>query len=297
MQKQKIIILIIGVGLAFVSVAMVKAYIDQQQRLVKEQAKKAMAEEKANQAVVLLAKQDIPRGSPIYAEMMETAIVPKKFVQPQAIGTSDSVYGMVTVVPISKGEQVTISKLAYPKQAIGSSLSGNTPVGKRAITVSVDNIASLAGMIRPGDYVDIISILDLPAQSGVESKQKKNTTIVPLFQNVLVLAVGQETSAISIGDSRKKTDKKEASPFITLALTPQEANLIAFVQEQGKIRMFLRSPNDSQLQPTQPANWDTLFQYGIPKEPKPKPKREGPEASSYIEIFRGMNKDKIPVYK
>jgi hypothetical protein len=42
---------------------------------------------------------------------------------------------------------------------------------------------------------------------------------------------------------------------------PQEANLLTFAQEaQGKIRLVLRSPADAQIEPAEPASWDTLFQ-------------------------------------
>ncbi len=297
MPKQKIVILIIAIFLAAMSVFMVKSYIEQQQRIMQEQTKRKLEEEKANQAVVLLAKQEISRGSPIYPEMLYTAIVPKKFVQPQALTSSDSVAGMVAAVTISKDDQLTLNKLAYPKQAIGSSLSSNTPVGKRAITISVDNIASLVGMIRPSDYVDVVGVLSVPKDTS-EGKRVTQPAVVPLFQNVLVLAVGQETSAVSFADARyKKTERKEISPFITLALTPQEANLIAFVQEQGKIRLFLRSPNDSQIETIPSANWDTLLRYGIPKEAARPTSKEEVEAKGYIEIYRGLTKERIPLYK
>lgn len=267
MQKQRLIILIIGIILAAVSLVMVMSYIDQQVKIKDQARKKVVAEQLANQVAVLVAKQDIPKGTTIEASILETAIYPDKFVQPNAATSLDRIAGMITIVPIAKGEQITLGKLMSVKEAAGGSLAMATPVGKRAITISVDNIASVGGMLRPGDYVDIIATLPVPVQTK-EGKQESQVAVVPLFQNVLILAVGQETGAMPISESGRyqKEEKKESSPLITLALDPQDANLMSFVQEQGKIRLTLRSPSDAKIESIQPASWDTLFQYMIPKE-------------------------------
>jgi hypothetical protein len=76
---------------------------------------------------------------------------------------------------------------------------------------------------------------------------------------------------------------------ITLALSAQEANLIAFVQEQGKIRLILRSPGDTQVQPVAPASWDTLFRTVMPQaftQPQ-----EDTKPQKKVEIYRGLQKE------
>lgn len=297
MPKQRII-LIVGIVLALISVIMVKAYVDQQRQVIQEQAKKTLAKIQANQTAVLVAKQDLARGTVIEPGMLETTVVPNQYVQPQAVTSLDRIAGMAIVAPVSKGEQITLSKLSRQQSESGS-LAMATPVGKRAITISIDNVASLAGMIKPGDYVDVIALVPIPAQTA-EGKQATQVAVMPLFQNVLILAVGQEIGALVAAESRyKKEEKKEGSPLITLALGPQEANLIAFVQEQGKIRLSLRSPADSQVMPAQLATWDTLFQYVMPKETHKaeSQKEEAVVSSEYVEIYRGLNKEKIPLSK
>jgi pilus assembly protein CpaB len=298
MQKQRII-LIIGIVLGIIAVFMAKAYIDQQRQTISEEAKKKLAKMEAemqtNQTAVLIAKEDIPRGVMIEPAMLDVQVTPNQYLQPQVVTSLDRVAGMVTIAPISKGEQITLSKLAQPKQVGG--LAEVTPVGKRAITISVDNIAALAGMIKPGDYVDVIALLSVPVQT-LEEKQVTQVAVVPLFQNVQVLAVGQQTGRLLAEESRyKREERAEVSPLITLALTPQEANLIAFVQEQGKIRLVLRSPADAQVQPVQPASWETLFQYVMPKEEVKPVTKEAQEPTEYVEIIRGLSKEKVPLSK
>jgi len=292
--RQKIIILGGGVFLGILAVIMTFTYISKQRQIIARQAKEAIANIQANQAAVLVAKADIPKGVVVEADMLETAVVPNKYKQPQAVSSLDRISGMVATAPISKGEQVTLSKLVYPREAGRGGLAASTPFGKRAVTISADNIATLAGMINPGDYVDVIAMLPIPVQTA-EGKQAAQVAAIPLFQNVLVLAVGQDMGGPAVAESGryKKEEKKEASPLITLALSPQEANLISFVQEQGKTRLILRSPADSQIEVIQPASWDALFQYIMPKteDPREEPVQEG----QYIEIYRGMNKERIPL--
>jgi pilus assembly protein CpaB len=298
LQKQKIIF-IIGIFLALIAVSMVKVYIDQQRRFIGEQAKRRFTEIQANQTAVLVARVDIPKGTVVDPEMVETTIFPNQYVVPQAVTSLDRIAGMITVADIGKGEQISLSKLAQSRQAAGN-LAGATPVGKRAVTISVDNIASLAGMIKPGDSVDVIAMVPIPVQTA-DGKESSQLATLPLFQNVLVIAVGQNiglpVQQQLVSRYKKEETQTETSPLLTLALTAQEANLISFVQEQGKFRLVLRSPADSQIEQVQPASWDTLFQYIMPKQAA-----EGQEEQKQVikqprtvEIYRGLEKEVVPL--
>ena len=300
-ERQKLI-LIAGVVLGVLAIVMVKVYLDQQQQIAQEQAKKAIAKMQTNQTAVLIAKQDIPKGALIESVPLDTAVVPNKFVQPQAVTSLSRISGMVTVVAISKGEQITLSKLVNAKQQSGGDLAGITPAGKRAISVAVDNISSVAGMVRPGDYVDVIATIQIPVQ-GADGQQGSQVAVLPLFQNVLVLAVGHNTGAsVAQGSRTKEESVTSGPPLVTLALSPQESSFIAFVQEQGKIRFTLRSPADAKVEPIVPANLNTLFQYILPQSQGAswtgqETKKEEPPPVETIEIYRGVNKERMPISK
>jgi len=300
-EKQKLI-LISGVVLGIVAIVMTKMYLDEQRQLAEAQAKKSLAKLQANQTVVLVAKQDIPSGSVIESSMIDSSIVPNQFIQPQVATSIDRVLGMISLAPISKGEQISLTKLSKArKEGGGGTLAGNTPSGKRAISIAVDSIASVSGMVRPGDYVDVIATLQVPIQ-GADGQISSQVAVVPLFQNVLVLAVGQNTGSAGGSESSRYAEKETfAGGLITLALGPQETNLMAFVQEQGKMRLTLRSPVDANVEPVVPASWETLFQYIMPQQ-KPAEKSaevKAPvvEPSEYVEVLRGLNKEKVSLTK
>jgi len=298
--------LIIGGILSIAAIVLLNLYITSKEKNIADDLKKAFTERYKTLTSVMVATQDIPRGSEVTANMVETQVIPEKYVQPQAATSLDRIAGMRVIASIAKGEQITLGKLTSPQKARARSLAMATPVGKRAITINIDNIASLAGMIRPGDYVDLFTIISAPMQTP-EGKQIAQLVTIPLFQNVLVLAVGVQLATEEPPDSRFKlgTQKPQApqqrgsSSLVTLALTPQEASLLSFVSEQGKIRLILRSPADAKVHPLPPANWETLFLYTnslLPPKPGEEPKPiEIKREPRRIEIYRGLNKEYIAV--
>lgn len=287
----KRIALITGVVLAVLSIVLVKIYLDQERQKYTVEVERIKSQTKESRVPVLVANQDIPQGKPLDPSMVAVVNAPSTQVPPQAVTSMNSIAGMVTVTPLSRGEPLTFDRLAPIQQAASTSLALSTPVGKRAITIPVDNLSGLSGLIKPGDYVDVLCITKAPADS--EGKKKDQEIVFPLFQNVLVLARGQEL----VGEAGQ--EKRETSaPTITLALSSEEASLIAFVLEQGKVRLLLRSPQDTSIEPVPVANWEALFQYIMPQEYGEKKAPEKEEAPrEQVEIYRGLEKEVVPLSK
>lgn len=282
-MPKKYLPLIIAGALGLIATFLINVYLKQKTQEAQQQV---IATQK-NLTTVVVARQDISSGTVIEENMLKEETVRKDMLQPRAAISIDRVANKITLAPISKGEQVLLNKLTI--SGLETSLSTKVPRGKRAITIPVDNISSVGGMIRPGDHVDVMGMVPVPAMTP-EGKQVAQLSTMPLFQDVLVLAVGQEFTAAIPGATGEKKGEKTLSPVITLALVPQEANLIAFVQEQGKIRLVLRSPEDTQVQPPVPASWDTLFRTVMPQAFQEQPK-EAPKPKKTVEIYRGLNKE------
>lgn len=276
---KKYLPLIVAGAAGLIAVLLINNLIQQKT----EEAKKRAISAQKNLSTVVVARQDIPAGTALKESLLKEETVYKDMLQPRAAISIDRVIDKITLAPISKGEQVLLSKISLSGQE--GSLSMKVPSGKRAITIPVDNISSVGGMVRPGDHVDIVGMVPIPAVNA-EGKQVTQMTTMPLFQDVLVLAVGQEFTSIP---GAKKEEKAVSAVIITLALSAQEANLIAFVQEQGKIRLILRSPGDTQVQPVAPASWDTLFRTVMP-EAFTQP-QEDTKSQKKVEIYRGLQKE------
>ena len=81
---------------------------------------------------------------------------------------------------------------------------------------------------------------------------------------------------------------KERNPSVTLALSPTEANILTFIQEQGKVRLSLRSAKDAKIESSKSITWDNISDY-LPQL------RGAGEGSETIEIYRGLKKERIPI--
>jgi pilus assembly protein CpaB len=242
---------------------------------------------------ILVAKKEIPAGSPIEPDYVEKKSFSETKVTLDAVTSLDRIQGMVTIANILQNEPITITKLAFPQGAAG--LASVTPVGRRAISISVDNIAAVAGMVKPGDFVDVIVLISFPVQLA-DGKQMTDTRLIPLFQNVEVLAVGQSTVGAGRTAGRytqeEPKETKPQSPLITLSLTPKEAGILAYISETGKIRLILRNPQDSKMEPLEITSLESILRYLSPQQAE---KQEIPKPTNFVEIYRGLAKEKVPL--
>ncbi|MBV9270165.1 MAG: Flp pilus assembly protein CpaB, partial [Candidatus Eremiobacteraeota bacterium] len=107
------------------------------------------------QRAVVVAASDIPARSVITAAMLHQVQRPENAVEPDAIGDPARAVGSYTLISIPAGGVISASK-------IGQSGANPLPVrlasGKRALSIQVDRVKSVSGLIQPGDSVDVIAI-------------------------------------------------------------------------------------------------------------------------------------------
>jgi pilus assembly protein CpaB len=106
-------------------------------------------------------------------------------------------------------------------------------MGRRAITVPVDEINSISGMLEPGDMIDLYVSLDY---------QGRKITL-PLLQAVEVMATGQRAI-----DDPKSGERREFTT-VTLDTTPEQAQSVIVARDTGKITALLRNPQDKKPLP------------------------------------------------
>jgi Flp pilus assembly protein CpaB len=86
-------------------------------------------------------------------------------------------------------------------------------------------------------------------------------------------------------------ETKPQSPLITLSLTPREAGILAYISETGKIRLILRNPQDSKMEPLEITSLESILRYLSPQTEK----QEIPKPTGYVEVYRGLVKEKVPL--
>ena len=165
-------------------------------------------------------------------------------------------------------------------------LTAKTPAGKRAVTVMIDSLSAVGGLLNAGDFVDVIAHLNVPEDIGSD---KKKTITAMVFQNLQVLAVNTNL------ENPGQYDQQQGAPSlkITFAVEPQEAGLLSFANKNGKLELALRTNNENDKQMVKASTWKTLADYVLQNqgssfnapEDDEGVKNEEPD-KPYIQIFR-----------
>jgi pilus assembly protein CpaB len=180
-------------------------------------------------AQVVVAAQDIPEGHAIDKIALTTGQWPVQTLPAGAFSSVDSVVGRVTRVPVFQGEPIVPGRLA-PVGTTGG-LEIKIAPGKRAMSVKINDVAGISGLIQPNSRVDVLVNIK-------DERAEKETQVAKLFmENMRVLSVGQQ---VTRGDDGKPINATTA----TLEVTPDEAERLAIAMGQGSIALVLRGYGD-----------------------------------------------------
>jgi pilus assembly protein CpaB len=138
----------------------------------------------------------------------------------------------VVLSPLKRGEPVLRSKITGPGQR--ASLASLLDDGKRAVTVSVDDVRGVAGFVLPGDFVDIVIIAD-------DGSPKRQGYSDILLEHVKVLAIDQVASE---GEGQPTVAKA-----VTVEVTKEQAQKILLATSIGKLSLILARPVESKPDP------------------------------------------------
>jgi len=225
----------------------------------------------ADTRTVVVAAHDIAPRTKLDAAMLRLAEVPEDMVLDGAFDEIEPLEGQYARYRLLEGEQVVASKVgAQDVEEKGAGVSFLLPPGLRAFSISVSEESSVGGLVLPGDLVDVIAILE-ESDVGVDKA-------VTLIQNVEVLAVAQEaqepipaaaptgTATPSaprdmLGDRPEDAEPNPGARTVTLAVTQEQAQLLALVQARGELALTLRSYGDRSISEFPETN---LIPFGTP---------------------------------
>ena len=186
---------------------------------------------------VVVAASDIPARTKITPEMVHQVTRPSDSVDPNALSNVDNVVGTMAMVSIPAGATITSSNTGKP---MSMPLPVRLRPGMRAMSIPVDMVKSVAGMLEPGDYVDVVAV---PPRGN--SDQPKAYTIM---RDVQVLAVGSMLENVTATPAPPGVDTDPRT--VTLQVTPHQADLLAMADLNSTLRLALRSsvePASSQV--------------------------------------------------
>ncbi|MBN8441746.1 MAG: Flp pilus assembly protein CpaB [Thauera sp.] len=210
-------------------------------------------EQKSARAVV--AKEDLPAGERIDHERVAVREVPADWLHSDAITPDqfDRVAGSTLSFPARRGEPLLWSQLADKRAA---SLSARLLPGRRAVTLAVDEISSISGLLEPGDTIDLM----------LNVRRNDRNLTLPLVQGITVLATGKRTANDAGRDAGP-----DGFATITLDASAADGERIVAARTIGSITALLRAPGDIARQVSRPH--DALSMLGLDKPTAEKERR------------------------
>lgn len=209
---------------------------------------KGLSEAGTKIEVVALAA-DVERGAKLTEDRLTTVAMPKAYLPKGYIPVGEDGEGMkkamdsVAIAPMVEGEPLIEARISPPNKKLGIAylLKG----GERAKTVKVDSASGLAGLIKPGNEVDLIATITDP-----NNEQRRIGT--PVIQKARVIAVGDHLlGEILSSEEEEAADESggiESESTVTLAVPGSKINIVTLLEDLGNLKIVLRAEGDDSLQ-------------------------------------------------
>jgi len=196
---------------------------------------------------ILAAKVDIQPGDVLGTHNLKKKYVPEDYL-PNAYIPVDEVNlvaGEMVRHPLEEGRPVLWTDLQVQEM---EGLAEVVKREERAITIPVNDVTGVGGLVKPKDHVDLIGTFETENYSEVAervgargmSRVPVDTATITLLQNVTVLATGRSLSEGLAGLGRGGPGYSN----VTLLVTPEEAQMLVFCLKRGEITLSLRNPED-----------------------------------------------------
>jgi pilus assembly protein CpaB len=191
---------------------------------------------------VVVAKTDMAKDSVVTNQNLAVRHIPLEYAHSGAVKPSEFklIDGKPIAYKIGAGEMIMWSQMAGKR---APTFSARLETGQRAITVVVDEINSISGMLEPGDLIDLMFTIDRDGKK----------VVLPLLQSMQVMATGQR----SVDDA--KSGERVQFATVTLNATPDQAKNIIIARETGKLTALLRNPDDKQAIGNKSYDLTSLF--------------------------------------
>lgn len=178
---------------------------------------------------ILVASQDIPARVTITPAMLARTERPTSTVEPDAIDDPQKAIGALSLITIPAGGTITASKVGHPSDV---GLPVRLTPGMRAVSVQIDKVKGVSGLIQPGDRVDIIAI---PPKA-----ENQPPPASAILRGIRVLAIGESLEYTSATPS----PAEQTATTVTLEVTPKQADLLEMADLNTTLRLALRSPRE-----------------------------------------------------
>ena len=239
---------------------------------------------------VLAAARVLPVGTLLtatditYVPLEEEAVFSSHMRRDTA--DASTVLGSVVRTELLAGVPLTLAALVRPGQ--DGFLAAALRPNHRAVTIVVDQTTSHAGLIAPGDRVDVIFTMQVASDDSSQLKPFSRTVL----EDIRVVAVNRrvESAAGETESEQSEAVRSGSGNTVTLEVRPPEADRLVLATTRGSISLALRPLSQAGRVGWRPATGlDKLLPPPATKTPDPKQVR--------VQVFRGDRHEEVLLAK
>ena len=183
---------------------------------------------------VVMAAADINGGTSLKPTDLVVGELPEGSTPGYTFSNVKDLVNRVPTVPLVKGQAILETMLT--PQGTPGGLPAIVPSGMRAITLDVNEVTGVAGMLLPGCHVDLVMTMTADSAGPTEART--------VIDNLTVIAVGRRFGPPSQNPTATEQDLANARS-ITLLVTPDQARIVELAGHMGNPRFVLRGSRDN----------------------------------------------------
>lgn len=264
----------------------------------KGMAQPVAAEEMQSWSTIVVAKEQLKYGAALTADLLAEIPWAEDKVPAGSFKTIGELTGSgsrVVLSVIEPNEPVLLAKLSGPDGR--ATLSNSLSPGMRAVTISTDEVAAVAGFVTPGDRVDVIVTRSVQrAEIEGQPNTGQDFSTETILSNIKVLSVEGETD--------ERAGNAKAASTVTLEVDDEAVKKIALGRSVGTITLSLRAAGEQTAGATGSMSVSDLFNAGaaaidkiktvsVSEEPEPMSKKE--PAYKTVIVTRGLEQETYQV--
>ena len=178
---------------------------------------------------VVIAARDIAARAKITPDMLTRTQRAVTEIEPGALADGKQAEGDIALITIPAGSTLTATKVGRPVEV---GLTVRLKPGMRALSIPVDRVKAVSGLIQPGDRVDVLA--SVPRAPGIQPKA------VTIIRGALVLAINQTLETAGATPSPDNANMVT----VTLGINTEQADLLTMADLNTTLRLALRPPQE-----------------------------------------------------
>ena len=222
-------------------------------------------EPKVKMGQVVVATEHLGHKAQLNEENVRVENWPEGIIPENAVRTIEAIKDQAIMTRLSKGLPILKTDIVHKNDAMGIDI----PPGFKVVAIKVAADDTIAGLLRPGDRVDVIGLF--------KNRERGNSETISrtFLKGLQVFSVNSSMKATS---SDRQEGGSKGNAIVGVLVNEKQSEDIVYVQKTGSLKLVLRGdePTEQELADVEGVLNDAL--YGTAKQTakssEKKPKQE-----------------------